>query len=117
MEFIYNSNNNLIWGNRFYFNHGSGDTYDISHIQAYDAGSNEWNNSAMGNYWHDWANNNDTNDEDNDGIVDWPYKISGSDVYDYYPLKEPEVVIPELPSMLFIVLIVAFVALLGRKIK
>jgi len=118
--YINNGVDNTIYNNSFYYNNGSNDTYDSEHIQAYDSGyhHNYWNNSAYGNYWHDWANNNNTNDGDNDGIVDWPYSIDGgSNVYDHYPLKEPEVVIPELPSMLFIVLIVAFVALLGRKIK
>ena len=81
---------NLIYYNFFYYNHGSGDTFNSSHVQAHDDSSNNYWNSTlgMGNYWHDWANNNDTNDQNHDGIVDWPYLINGSaGAKDYYPLK------------------------------
>ena len=100
---------NRIWANRFYFNHGSNGTYNSSHVQAYDAGTNEWNNATMGNYWYDWANNNDTNDANGDGIVDWPYKIDGGSNKDEYPLANTSA-IPEFSVMLFGVL---FIVMLG----
>ena len=84
------SSNNLIYTNFLYYNHGSEDTYNSSHVQAYDNGTNNyWNStSGMGNYWHDWASNNNTNDKNHDGIVDWPYSIDGpADAEDYYPLR------------------------------
>lgn len=82
--------NNIIYNNQFYYNHGSGDSYDPLCIQACDNGTtNYWNSSSgVGNYWHDWACNNNSNDQNNDGIVDWPYLIDGSSgARDYYPLK------------------------------
>ncbi len=82
----------MIWGNSFYYNYGSGDTFNYSHVQAFDKGNNNhWYSSLrIGNYWHDWANNNNTNDRNHDGIVDWPYPIWGSEeAKDYYPLTEP----------------------------
>jgi len=96
------SSYNYILKNSFFYNHGSGDTYNSSHIQAYDAGSNNyWNNTTIGNYWHDWANNNATNDENpHDGIVDWLYKIDGNaGAKDNYPLKGTTVkLVPLAPS-------------------
>jgi len=102
IDFVSNSNyavhiyhayatRNRIYENFFYYNHGSGDEYDSSHVQAYDNGRNFWNpTSGIGNYWRDWANNNDTNDRNNNGIVDWPYALDGSTgSRDYYPLKKP----------------------------
>ena len=93
------SSSNYIFNNSFYYNHGSGDTFNFSNIQAYDDSSdNYWNSSfGVGNYWHDWANNNNTNDQNNDGIVDWPYPIDGSaEAKDYYPLKNSPVHVPEI---------------------
>ncbi len=81
---------NIVYGNLFLYNHGSGNSFNDSYIQARDDGSgNYWNSSSgIGNYWLDWANNNDTNDNNGDGIVDWPYPIDGSaNSKDYYPLK------------------------------
>ncbi|MCD6276467.1 MAG: right-handed parallel beta-helix repeat-containing protein [Thermoplasmata archaeon] len=47
-----------------------------------------WNFSNRGNYWYSWANKNDTNDRNHDGIVDYPYPILGKTVvYDNHPLK------------------------------
>ena len=86
------SSYNIIYNNTFYYNNGSNDTYNSSHIQAYDSNStNHWNSTTgIGNYWYDWANNNNTNDNSHDGIVDWPYEVNGSaDAKDYYPLKNP----------------------------
>ncbi|EDY35523.1 Periplasmic copper-binding protein (NosD) [Aciduliprofundum boonei T469] len=49
---------------------------------------NYWNNSKYGNYWEWWANKNNTNDKNNDGIVDYPYVIDANNT-DYKPLKHP----------------------------
>lgn len=87
---IESSSYNNIYRNSFYFNAGSGDTFNFTHVQAIDDGlHNYWNGTdGVGNYWQDWANNNDTNDQNNDGLVDWPYLIGGSaGVRDYYPMK------------------------------
>lgn len=96
------SSYNTIYANLFYYNHESSDTYNLSCVQAYDSGTNNyWNSSfGIGNYWHDWANNNDTNDlNPQDGIVDWSYPIDGSaGAKDYYPLKNPTIV-PEIPRV------------------
>jgi len=96
------SRENLIYNNSFYYNHNSGDRFSISTIQAYDAsGANFWNTSTEGNYWLDWANNNDTNDKNNDGIVDWPYALGGGKVKDYYPLKNAtRLLMPTAPTNL-----------------
>ena len=107
---------NLIYNNSFYFNHGSTDTYDMNCTQAYDNGNNAWNTtSGIGNYWHDWANNNDTNDNDGDGIVDWAYKIDGSaGAEDSYPLKKSPVYVPELQTPVLIILVLLIMVLLRR---
>ncbi len=101
---VSNSEYNRIWNNSFYYNNGAGDKYSALHIQAYDNGNNSWNDtSGHGNYWHDWANNNDTNDENEPyEIVDWPYKIDGNaGVKDCYPLKEsPNPIAPSNPQNL-----------------
>ncbi|ADD07946.1 NosD domain-containing protein [Candidatus Aciduliprofundum boonei] len=90
---IYSGSNwNHIYKNNFYYNDGSGSTFKSSYVQARDDGTNNhWNStSGIGNYWYDWANNNNTNDQNGDGIVDWPYKIDGSaGAKDYYPLRCP----------------------------
>ncbi|RKX37649.1 MAG: hypothetical protein DRP20_04400, partial [Thermotogae bacterium] len=88
--YIYGSSSqhNRIYNNLLYYNKGSNATYNSSRVQACDGGSNNyWNSSSVGNYWHDWAMNNDTNDQDKDGVVDWPYKIDGTGVRDHYPIK------------------------------
>jgi len=107
--------NNFIYNNSFYYNHGSGDTFNSSLIQAYDGGSNNWWNSSSGygNYWHDWANNNNSNDLNGDGIVDWPYPIDGSaGAKDYYPLANPTVV-PEISTEILWVIITMCVLVTG----
>ncbi len=110
------SNNNLAYANSFYYNANSGDTYNSWFIQAYDNGTdNHWNSTdGVGNYWYDWANNNNTNDANNDGIVDWPYKLAGDvGAEDYYPLKTPySSSVPEFSSGLWII-VIALVAMLG----
>ncbi len=91
---------NLIYGNSFYYNHDSGDSYRFYTVQAYDDGNNMWNTTSEGNYWHDWANNNDTNDMNGDGIVDWPYRIlGGSNPHDYRPVKKAVHEVPPLPPL------------------
>ncbi len=90
------SNNNLLHSNAFLYNNRAKDQYSPSHIQARDStGENNWNSSeGYGNYWRDWTQP----DEDGDGIVDEPYKIAGSDSYDYYPLVEPFMPVPPYPA-------------------
>ncbi len=98
--YISSGNNNHIYGNILAYNHGSGTSYDSYHIQALDNGiNNHWNStSGHGNFWIDWAENNDTNDQNNDGIVDWPYRIDGSaGAKDYYPLKNRTTITVPLP--------------------
>ena len=110
--YINESRNTIICRNIFFYNHGSTNTFDSLHIQAYDNGiNNYWNSSeGIGNYWEDWANNNDTNDQNGDGIVDWPYKIDGSaDAKDYCPLKSTSETIPEFPYGLWIVILVIII--------
>lgn len=90
---------NVIYNNSFYYNYGSGDIYNSSNIQGYNNyGNNFWNSTnGIGNYWHDWANNNNSNDKNGDGIVDWAYVIDGSGgAKDYYPLKKPLTPVPKL---------------------
>ena len=97
------SSYNTVFNNSFYYNHGSGDYFDSIYVQAYDDGTgNMWNTSGSehgyGNYWHDWANNNNTNDNDSNGIVDWKYHIAGyAGAKDWYPLKNATYSMPLLP--------------------
>jgi len=107
--------NTTIYNNSFYYNNGSTDSFNPSHMQAYDSGmDNYWNIAGLGNYWHDWANNNDTNDQDHNGIVDWPYIIDGpSHAKDYYPLTNNY--IPEFSVLIFIPLLLLVMALMRRR--
>lgn len=74
----------VIYYNFFYFNHGSNNSYNSSHIQAYDDENNSWNSSTIGNYWSDWIKD----DKNHDGIVDEPYPIAGpSHNFDYKPIR------------------------------
>jgi len=52
---------------------------------AYDTGTNHWDNGAEGNYYSDY-NGTDSSD---DGIGDTSYPISGGSSVDRYPLMEP----------------------------
>lgn len=84
------ANNNTIYGNFLYYNNNTGSTYNSTLFQARDDGYNNWWNSTtgIGNYWLDWAENNATNDNNGDGIVDYAYHVNGSaHSIDYYPLK------------------------------
>lgn len=80
---------NIAYLNYLYFNMGSESSFVKSHEQGYSYGNaNYWNTTTgIGNYWYDWANNNDTNDNNNDGIVDWPYPTANPAIVDYYPIK------------------------------
>lgn len=73
---IEGSSYNSIYLNNFINNSGT--------AQARDTGNgNRWNNSLKGNYWSDWI----SPDSNNDGIVDFPYNISGNaGAKDYLPL-------------------------------
>jgi len=51
---------------------------------------NYWNNSKYGNYYQWWAERNDTNDKNGDGIVDYPWVMDENNT-DYHPLKSPYV--------------------------
>jgi parallel beta-helix repeat protein len=80
------SNNNLIYHNNF--------TNNIN--QAYDYGSNYWDNGypSGGNYWSDYAgadNYKGKNQEipGSDGICDTSYNIYGYGNMDRYPLMNP----------------------------
>lgn len=117
---IEGSSSNTIYENELFYNHGSGDSFDPSHVQALDNGtSNVWYSSATnrGNYWHDWANNNNTNDQDHNGIVDWAYHIDGTaGASDPYPLKKSNYEIPEFNSaFILLAIIFAIGAALRRK--
>ncbi len=86
MHFDSTTSGNVIYGNVFKLNNGTTGRYNASRMQAYDAGTNNWSYNHAGNYWMDWARNNETNDGDGDGIVDYPYLIGGG-AMDPYPLK------------------------------
>ncbi len=110
------SHGNLFYNNSFYFNHGSGSTYDSSCIQAYDAGHNQWNTTKLsgehgyGNYWHDWT----TPDSNGDGIVDNPYVLDGG-ASDAYPLTTPTTPVPELNYLWLVALLLMVFVLRRRK--
>ncbi len=110
--YIIHGERNRIYNNYLYYNHGSGDSYDSSHIQAYDGSShNYWNSSSLGNYWQDWARHGDS---DGDGIVDSPYIIEGtSGAKDYYPIASS--VIPELSSLIIVAMITLAAILVWKK--
>ena len=115
---ISSGSNNVIWNNTFINNNGAGSTYDSSHIQACDDGTNNWWNSTdnYGNYWSDWT----TPDvAPADGIVDVPYDIAGSaGAKDYYPLTTtPTEPIPEFGMMPFVVLVLLIVVVLAGKAR
>jgi len=90
---------NTISNNIFIGNNGASSTYDPSHVQGGDDGTNNrWNSTdGYGNYWSDWTGP----DADMDGIVDVPYDIAGSaGAKDYYPLTTP---LNSLPVAIFTV--------------
>ncbi len=95
--FLYHSCNNRIYLNNFFY---SGDIPQYVDFHKffrvmYDSFStpeekmiNYWNNSKYGNYYEWWANKNDTNDKNHDGIVDYAWIIDENNT-DYRPLKHP----------------------------
>ncbi len=89
------SANNTVWNNTFLNNNGAGASYDVLHAQAFDEGTdNRWNSTGVyGNYWSDWT----ATDDNSDGIVDYPYVLSGTaGALDHYPRTDPvEFPIPE----------------------
>ena len=112
------SQGSIIWNNTFLYNHGSGDTYDPAHAQAYDfSGGNFWNSSdGYGNYWTDWQT------PDNDppyGIVDLPYNITGgAGAQDHYPLTNAPTPIPEFAALPLLALaIVGLFAATARGVR
>ncbi|GAH46081.1 unnamed protein product, partial [marine sediment metagenome] len=66
-------------GNLVYFNNFSGNG-----LHAYDDGLyNRWDNGSHGNYWDNYTGS----DEDENGIGDTPYNITGSALNkDHYPI-------------------------------
>ncbi len=103
-----------IWNNSFLWNHNSTTRFSPSAVQAYDNGRNAWNTS-VGNFWLDWAGNNDSNDADGDGIVDYPYPLDGG-ARDYRPIKAQ---VPEFQEVIFLPLLLILAlgckVLYGRK--
>ena len=66
-------------------------------INAIDEGINKWDNGYKGNYWSDYSGT----DENDDGIGDIPYNISGGINKDMHPLIHPIDVIPPLIEITF----------------
>ena len=103
---------NLIYNNTLKYNNGATDSYDPSHVQAWDdTPGNFWNTSGTphgyGNYWSDWT----SPDSNGDGIVDNPYVIDGgSGAQDYYP-RASSPYIPEF-QLLYLTLIIIGISLM-----
>jgi len=81
-----------VYNNTFYYNNGAKYYFSAAAVQGCDDGTgNVWNCTVngvnYGNYWYDWSRNNDTNDLDGDGVVDYPYSLDGSGA-DYAPVKK-----------------------------
>lgn len=93
------SDNNRVYHNDFVNNEN----------QAFDGGSNYWDNGSEGNYWSDYTGE----DINNDGIGDTPYTISRDNNQDRYPLMSPfvEKQPPEPVRWLLITVIVAIIGI------
>jgi hypothetical protein len=76
-----------------------------NHNQAIDNGVNStWYKGGIGNYWSDWV----SPDANGDGIVDNPYPIPGTGrAVDRYPMTT-QIVIPEFPQSILIMLMIVF---------
>lgn len=110
------SSNNLIFKNCFIGNE--------LHAQDHGTG-NYWDNGSIGNYWDNYIGS----DDNNDGIGDTPYNISGlAGSQDNFPLMECPLLLDKTPSdraipgyHLFIILIVPILTFLPilkrRKLK
>ncbi len=75
--------NNLVYLNNFIEND----------INAYENGTNFWNNETIGNYWDDYNGY----DIDGDGIGDIPYEINGN--FDNFPLISPIDLFPPITNI------------------
>ena len=115
--YVLTGSSNRICNNTFIGNNGATGTYDGSHAQARDNGTNNWWNSTdgYGNYWSDWT----TPDSNHDGIVDVPYSIAGSaGAKDYYPLTTVHTQIPEFDMMpLVAIALMAVIVLAGETMR
>lgn len=65
-------------GNKIYYN-------NIINDNAYDEGTNQWDNGGLGgNYWSYYSGS----DENNDGFGDTPYFVPGNNNQDDYPIMD-----------------------------
>ncbi len=86
----------LVSWNLFYDNNGAGAVHEPGSEQAHDDGDNQWSaarypgsGGTEGNFWSDLQDP----DENNDGIVDIPYSLSGG-AEDPHPLRGEEDIYP-----------------------
>ena len=94
---LYNhADNNTFYHNNFVYSID----YQVFFLSS-DNLYNKWNSTTEGNYWSDYTGV----DANSDGIGDTPYVINADNI-DYYPLMHPYM-IPEFPSALLLLLIVA----------
>lgn len=115
--FLYSGSGNRIWNNTFDGNNGATDTYNASHVQAYDDGVGNWWNSTdgYGNYWSDWTTPDAFPPY---GIVDLPYNVTGSGgAEDDYPLTTPQIPIPEFGMMPIVVMALMAVIVLSVEAR
>ena len=108
---------NLVWNNTFIGNNGATDSYNSSHVQAFDGGeNNSWNSTnGYGNFWKDWTTPDSVAPY---GRVDSPYNIDGlPKSKDYYPLTAshipdpPYTLIPAPDNTLVPILVIAAIAI------
>jgi parallel beta-helix repeat protein len=109
---------NRIWNNTFIGNNGATDTYDASHVQASDDGTDNWWNdtNGYGNNWSDWRG---PDLSPMDGFVDYPYLVDGSaGSLDYYPIAEYYgTPIPEFGMMASVVIVLLAVIVLAGETR
>ncbi len=123
----YNPNNNIITGNILLANtewgiYASGDDnlfylnrFIDNEGQAYDSGTNRWDNGDPaeggdgGNYWSDYEG-----EDRGDGIGDIPYDIEGSDNQDNYPwiIQQPDDGVLSDHLLPILIVVIAIVAIL-----
>lgn len=70
------------YDNQLYMNNFISNSLNVKFLETV---NNTWDNGSTGNYWDDY-NGTDNND---DGIGDTPYNITGSNNQDKYPLIDP----------------------------